>query len=98
MRTVSSRLRVAFGVVSALILAVGGGPAPQLSRLTDGVATPSAAGTIEPRTAPGEADAHMRQVLGAHGHLATVAQWLATAKVTLVSSPRRFLQPPPTQS
>jgi AcrR family transcriptional regulator len=95
--TVSSRLRVAV-VVSALIPAVGGGPVPQLSRLTDVVATPSAARTIKPRTAPGEADAHVRQVLGAQQHLATVAHWLATAKVTMVSAPRRFLLPPPTQS
>ena len=85
-------------VVSALIAAVGGGLVPQLSRPTDVVATPSAARTIKPRTAPGEADAHVRQVLGAHQHLATVAQWLATAQVTIVSTPRRFLQPPPTQS
>ena len=85
-------------VVSALIAAVGGGLVRNSRdrRMSSQRRPPR--GRSEPRTAPGEADAHVRQVLGAHQHLATVAQWLATAQVTIVSTPRRFLQPPPTQS
>ncbi len=43
--------------------------------------------TIQPHTAPGEADAHLRDVVGAQEHLAAVAQWLATVTATAHRSP-----------
>ena len=55
------------------------------------VVTPAlAARTTKPRTAPGEADAHVPQALGAHQQLATVTEWLATTHASIVNAPRRL--------